>query len=83
MTEKVNGSETAVPQDAGAQLVKKPQPKVKILAGDDSPYSPEEVKTMVELYDRSLKQFDAGEIVRGRIIGFTDNDVIVDIGFKS
>lgn len=83
MTEKVNGSETVVPEEAGVQVVKKPQPKVKILAGEDSPYSPEEVKNMVELYDRSLKQFDAGEIVRGRIIGFTENDVIVDIGFKS
>jgi small subunit ribosomal protein S1 len=83
MTEKLNGSETALPEDAGVQLVKKSQPKVKILAGEDSPYSPEEVKTMVELYDRSLKQFDAGEIVKGRIIGFTESDVIVDIGFKS
>ncbi len=57
--------------------------KVKLLAGEDSQYSEAELKEMVELYDKSLKQFDAGEIVKGRIIGFTENDVIVDIGFKS
>ncbi len=57
--------------------------KVKILAGEDSPYSESELKEMVDLYDKSLKQFDAGEIVKGRIIGLTENDVIVDIGFKS
>jgi len=57
--------------------------KVRLLAGEDSPYSEQELKEMVDLYDKSLKQFDAGEIVKGRIIGFTENDVIVDIGFKS
>ena len=63
---------------------KKKQPsKVKLLAGEDSPYSESELKEMVDLYDKSLKQFDAGEIVKGRIIGLTENDVIVDIGFKS
>ncbi len=57
--------------------------RVKLLAGEDSPYSEAELKEMVDLYDKSLKQFDAGEIVKGRIIGLTENDVIVDIGFKS
>ncbi|MCL5267082.1 MAG: 30S ribosomal protein S1 [Bacteroidetes bacterium] len=77
-------TDTMVMQSPEETKTKKAQPsRVKLLAGDDSPYSEAELKEMVDLYDKSLKQFDAGEIVKGRIIGLTDNDVIVDIGFKS
>lgn len=76
--------EAPAAQGQGETLVKKtPMRRVKLLAGEDSQYSDAELKEMVDLYDKSLKQFDAGEIVKGRIIGFTENDVIVDIGFKS
>jgi small subunit ribosomal protein S1 len=87
--EKSNVSSAGVAEDTDAQnveetpKVKSTTNKVKILAGEDSPYSEAELKEMVDLYDKSLKQFDAGEIVKGRIIGFTENDVIIDIGFKS
>lgn len=84
MAEEEKVTDTMTMQNPDEQGVKKTQVrKVRILAGEDSPYSEEELKQMVDLYDKSLKQFDAGEIVKGRIIGFTDNDVIVDIGFKS
>ncbi|MGO9481255.1 MAG: 30S ribosomal protein S1 [Candidatus Kryptoniota bacterium] len=77
-------AETMVMQSPDEISMTKPQTtKVKLLAGEDSPYSEAELKEMVDLYDKSLKQFDAGEIVKGRIIGLTENDVIVDIGFKS
>lgn len=76
--------DTMTMQESGETAEKKEHVrKVRLLAGEDSPYSQEELKEMVDLYDKSLKQFDAGEIVKGRIIGFTENDVIVDIGFKS
>ncbi len=84
MADEEKVTDTMVMQRTDEQDVKKPQvKKVRLLAGEDSPYSEDELKEMVALYDKSLKQFDAGEIVKGRIIGFTDNDVIVDIGFKS
>jgi small subunit ribosomal protein S1 len=84
MAEEEKVTDTMTMQIPDEPAVKKVQVrKVRILAGEDSPYSEEELKQMVDLYDKSLKQFDAGEIVKGRIIGFTDNDVIVDIGFKS
>ncbi|HUI31698.1 MAG TPA: 30S ribosomal protein S1 [Candidatus Acidoferrales bacterium] len=79
-----NVSETMTIQKNDETSTRKVQSaKVRLLAGEDSPYSEEELKEMVDLYDKSLKQFDAGEIVKGRVISFTDNDVIVDIGFKS
>ncbi len=84
MAEEDKFTETMIMQSPDETAKTKPQTiKVKILAGEDSPYSEAELKEMVDLYDKSLKQFDAGEIVKGRIIGLTENDVIVDIGFKS
>ncbi len=38
---------------------------------------------MVALYDESMRNLSEGEIVRGRVIGVTANDVIVDVGYKS
>jgi small subunit ribosomal protein S1 len=84
MAEVEKTSETVTSQrDDDATEKRTRTKKVRLLAGEDSPYSEEELKRMVDLYDKSLKQFDAGEIVKGRIIGLTENDVIVDIGFKS
>jgi len=38
---------------------------------------------LIALYDESMRNLTEGEIVRGRVIGITNNDVIVDVGFKS
>ena len=38
---------------------------------------------MNRLYDETLRHLEEGEIVRGRVIKITDNEVIVDVGFKS
>ncbi len=34
-------------------------------------------------YDSTLKEFGNGDIVRGRVVEIRDNDVFVDIGYKS
>jgi small subunit ribosomal protein S1 len=38
---------------------------------------------MNRLYDETLRHLEEGEIVRGRVIKITENEVIVDVGFKS
>jgi small subunit ribosomal protein S1 len=38
---------------------------------------------LVALYDESMRNLTEGEIVRGRVIGVTNNEVIVDVGYKS
>jgi len=38
---------------------------------------------MAELYEQTLRTISEGEIVKGEIVGITDKDVVVDIGFKS
>ncbi|MEP7029116.1 MAG: 30S ribosomal protein S1, partial [Candidatus Eisenbacteria bacterium] len=43
----------------------------------------EERSAMYELYAPSLQSLGEGEIVRGTILAITDNEVLVDVGFKS
>lgn len=38
---------------------------------------------MADLYANSLKNVQEGQIVKGTIVAITDNDAVVDIGFKS
>jgi len=38
---------------------------------------------MNRLYDETLRHLEEGEIVRGRVIKITDQEVVVDVGFKS
>src|SRR6187455_28290 len=42
-----------------------------------------EYERLIALYDESMRHLSEGEIVRGRIIGVTPNEVIVDVGYKS
>jgi small subunit ribosomal protein S1 len=44
---------------------------------------PHEYERLVSLYDESMRNLTEGEIVRGRVIGITNNEVIVDVGYKS
>ena len=38
---------------------------------------------LVEMYDDSMRHLNEGEIVPGRVIAITSNDVVVDVGYKS
>lgn len=38
---------------------------------------------MAEMYDRTMKDIEEGEVVKGSIVGITAKEVIIDIGFKS
>lgn len=55
--------------------------KVKLVNPDE--YSEEELKTLASLYENSFKEIKEDEIIKGKIIGITDDDVIIDVGFKS
>ena len=51
------------------------------LEGQD--YTEEERQRFEELYDRTLGDIRQGQIVMGRVLAITEQDVLVDIGFKS
>ncbi len=51
------------------------------LFGDPSDRA--DFQAMVSMYDDSMRNLNEGEIVTGRVIGITANDVVVDVGYKS
>jgi small subunit ribosomal protein S1 len=53
------------------------------LAIQDHEYNENEYKDLLNLYEKTLGKISEGEIVKGRIVAIRDNDVSVDIGFKS
>jgi len=50
---------------------------------DTPEYSQETFDDLMAMYDNSFSGIKEGEIVKGRIVGTTPGEVLVDIGFKS
>jgi len=46
-------------------------------------YSSDEFNELLEMYETTLHDIQEGEIVKGKVMGVTKEDVIVDVGFKS
>ena len=58
-------------------------PEITAELFEDRGYSEAEYKELEQMYARTLGSINAGEIVKGRIVHIGDNEVAVDIGFKS
>jgi len=50
---------------------------------DEKEYSDDEYKFLTQMYDKTLNEIKQGDIVKGKVLDVTDNEVLVDIGFKS
>jgi small subunit ribosomal protein S1 len=50
---------------------------------EESFYRPGQVQEILKDYDKSLEGIEEGQVVRGRILGITEKEVIVDVNFKS
>ena len=46
-------------------------------------YSESEKAELVKLYEETLTEIEEKEVVKGRVVGISDRDVILNIGFKS
>ncbi len=46
-------------------------------------YSEDELKTLTKLYNESFRDIKEGEIIRGKIVGISGDNVVLDVGFKS
>ncbi len=72
-----------------ARAARPPEPaepevrKVRITDVAGVVYEPEEYRAMVDMYDSTIKDIKEGEVVNGRVVGVTRNDVLIDVGFKS
>lgn len=48
-----------------------------------STYSKEEMANLANLYEQTLSSIAEREIVKGTVVGFTEKEVVLNIGFKS
>src|SRR5262249_60484714 len=49
----------------------------------DQEMSPQEYEHLLAQYEKSFKNLQEGQIIRGRVLSVTGSEVIVDIGYKS
>ncbi|HEY5998784.1 MAG TPA: 30S ribosomal protein S1 [bacterium] len=84
MSDATNNA-TQEPQEESRREVKKPRQQqgraFQIHQHDEADAG--ERAEMGRLYDETLVNLEEGEIVRGRVIKITDQEVLVDVGFKS
>lgn len=76
-----SGEENARPETAGAET------SVEQAESPDLPdrHGEEELdeEELLRLYDESMRHVSEGEVVKGRVVSVTEDDVMVDVGFKS
>ena len=63
--------------------MKKPCGFILIMESTETSKDIETNSAMDELYDSTLESFIEGTIINGKIVGINNNDVIIDIGYKS
>ncbi len=56
---------------------------MKLTDLDATEYGQEEFEELMSMYDGTIHDIKEGEIVAGRVIGVSRDDIIVDVGFKS
>lgn len=62
---------------------KKEIPRLSVSELEEREYSPDEFKKQLEMYEKTMGEMKEGEIIKGKVMGVTKDDVIVDVGFKS
>jgi len=73
------GAYTPTASAAGRQAPKTTPLWVK----DDESVSPEEFSRLLDLYDNSFRNIAEGEVVKGTVLKVTENEVVIDVGYKS
>ncbi len=54
-----------------------------MIASEDVIYTDQEREELARMYDDTLQEIHAESIISGKIVGITDREISVDIGFKS
>jgi small subunit ribosomal protein S1 len=55
----------------------------QITGGFDEDMDPAEFSRLLDLYDNSFRNIAEGEVVKGTVLKVTENEVVVDVGYKS
>ncbi len=53
------------------------------LGADEDGYTQDEYTELARDYEDTLRDLEEGEVVKGRVVHVTDDDIMVDVGFKS
>ena len=78
MSEQVEETKEEVKEEVKKETIFE---ATKFMNADE--YSSEELQTLAKLYDQSFQDLKEGEIIKGKVVGITDDNVVLDIGFKS
>jgi small subunit ribosomal protein S1 len=58
-------------------------PLIPMRSDDDDDVDTQDYAQLLGLYDTSFRNIAEGEVVKGTVLQVTENEVIVDVGFKS
>jgi small subunit ribosomal protein S1 len=59
------------------------EPFLPINVEEEAQVPIENYMQMLELYENTMKDFEEGEIVKGKVLHVNEQEVVVDVGFKS
>lgn len=76
-------NQTATEQPSREQPLTESRAVIKTKDFVAKEYSEEEFKKYIELYEKTFNVIKENEIVKGKIVAISDNDILIDIGFKS
>ncbi len=82
-------TETAASSEANKPERERPRNKARTeyrmepVCGDAEEFNSEEFEEQAGLYEDSFRDIEENEIVTGTVVAITDDDVLVDIGYKS
>jgi len=80
-----SGVSVAATPDEGETVPKKKKPvnPIKPVAFGDEEFDEDEFAEMADLYEESFKEIEENSIVKGTIVSISNDDVLVDVGYKS
>jgi small subunit ribosomal protein S1 len=78
---KIEGKGDAKADTGTDKFVNKPVIKTKDFVAKD--YTEDEFRKYIELYEKTFNVIKENEIVKGKVVAVSGNDVLIDIGFKS
>lgn len=86
--EKQNSSESAQETMNEQEQETTETNEPELLAGEipkvaEEQYTDNEYEELIQQYESTMKDIEEGELVTGKVIGKNDQEVIVDVGFKS
>ncbi len=72
-----------MPETDNTERTLAPVGSAATMQDDDAALAAEEYERLLDMYDVSFKNFAEGEVVHGVVLAVTENEVIVDVGYKS